>query len=350
MAIALPNLQYLALLSDDTGVIQHAVESIPNRSTGYCTDDVSRAFMAALAYQRLMPEDALAQKLASTYLSFLQNAQLEDGRFHNFMDYDRTWLDDVGTHDSCGRAMWSLGYGMRYAPNEAWQRVCHRLLERAVACVEWLDHPRAQAYAMIGLAHACTVHADPRMRAALRALAQASVDRYERVHDDVWDWFEPVMTYDNARLPEALLRAGKELGEERFVEVGLQTLAFYEGVTIEDGIYVPIGNEGWYPRGGRRARYAQQPLEAVGLVDAELAAFAVASEPSYLVSAELGVAWYHGKNSRGAVMVANGGGCFDGLSADGVNRNMGAESSLSYLAASYALAAQRGTRLRIAAR
>ncbi|MHB8146742.1 MAG: glycosyltransferase, partial [Vulcanimicrobiaceae bacterium] len=124
-------------------------------------------------------------------------------------------------------------------------------------------------------------------------------------------------------------------------------LAFYESVTIEDGIYVPVGNQGWYPRGGERARYAQQPLEAVALVDAELAAFAVAPEASYLANAELGLAWYHGKNSRGAVMAANGG-CFDGLSADGVNHNMGAESSLSYLAASYSLADHRGTRLRIA--
>ncbi len=349
MAIALPTLEYLALLSDDTGVIQHAVESIPNRSTGYCTDDIARAFMVALAYQRVIPQDALAQRLASTYLSFLQNAQLEDGRFHNFMDYDRTWLDDVGTHDSCGRAMWSLGYGMRYAGDEAWQRVCARLLERAVACVEWLEHPRAEAYAMIGLAHACAVHAEPRARAALRALGQASVARYERERADDWEWFEPVMTYDNARLPEALLRAGKVLGEQRFIDVGLRTLAFYESVTIEDGIYVPIGNDGWYQRGGERSRYAQQPLEAVGLVDAELAAFAALPDAGRLARAELGLAWYHGKNSRGAVMAANGG-CFDGLSEDGVNHNMGAESSLSYLSASYALAAQRGTSLRIATR
>ena len=349
MAFPLPDLQYLALLSDGTGVIQHAVESIPNRSTGYCTDDISRAFMVALAYQRLAPKDPLAQRLGSTYLSFLQNAQLPDGRFHNFMDYDRRWLDDVGTHDSCGRAMWSLGYGMRYAADEAWQRVCGRMLDRAVECVEWLDHPRAQAYAMLGLAHACAAHAEPRVHAALRALGEVLMARYDAARADDWEWFESVMTYDNARLPEALLRAGQALGEERFVQVGLSTLAFYESITIEDDIYVPIGNDGWYPRGGERSRYAQQPLEAVGLVDAELAANAVAPHAGCMARAELGLAWYHGKNSRGAVMAA-GGGCYDGLSADGVNHNMGAESSLSYLAASYALAEQRGTGLRIATR
>jgi hypothetical protein len=125
-----PSLEHLVRLSDDTGIIQHATELVPNRSTGYCTDDVARAFMVALMYLRLRPEDPTAQRLANVYLSFLFDAQIEgDGRFHNFMDYNRTWLDEIGTNDSCGRAMWGLGFGMRFAPDTASRRVCRAIFE-----------------------------------------------------------------------------------------------------------------------------------------------------------------------------------------------------------------------------
>jgi D-serine deaminase-like pyridoxal phosphate-dependent protein len=151
------------------------------------------------------------------------------------------------------------------------------------------------------------------------------------------------MTYDNARLPEALIRAGIALEVPRYTETGLRALRFYEDVTIESGIFVPIGNEGWYQRGRLRARYVQQPLEAVAMVDAELAAFDATQDAAHLSTAELALEWYYGKNSRG-VLMAHGGGCYDGLSENGVNHNQGAESTLAFLAAAYAMA-QRRTRV-----
>ena len=149
----LPPLDHLLAMTDDTGVIQHATETVPNRSTGYCTDDVARAFIVALMRLEIDPRDEAAHRLAGTYLAFLHDAQLEDGRFHNFMGYDRTWLDEVGTHDSVGRALWALGYGIRHAPEEGWRRLCRTLFERGMSSLEWLQYPRSQAYAILGLAH-----------------------------------------------------------------------------------------------------------------------------------------------------------------------------------------------------
>lgn len=327
------------------GVIQHALQNVPNRKFGYCTDDVSRAFMVALAYLRLAPSDKTAHRFASTYLAFLQHAQLDDGRFHNFMDYDRRWLDEIGTHDSCGRAVWSLGYGVANAPTQAWRRVCATLLDRTIPALESLEYIRSRAYAALGFAHAQSALNEAKYGDALRYLAGEIAASYRANAVDDWRWFEPIMTYDNARLPEALLRAGQALSDSAFGEIGLAALEFYESVTIENGIHVPIGNDGWYPRGGPRSRYVQQPLEACAMVDAALAAFDLTGEERHVAAAELALEWYYGKNSRGITM-ANAGGCFDGLDEEAVNPNMGAESTLALLSAAYTMAARRARVLR----
>ncbi len=326
------------------GVIQHATEDIPNRATGYCTDDVARALI--VVYQKLAidPGDAEALRLAPIYLAFLQDAQLPDGRFHNFMGYDRQWLDCVGTHDSVGRALWALGFGMRYAPRATWRRLCKKLLNKGLNSIDWLQYSRSQSYAIIGLAHA--LHASiadielPAYSEALRKLGGALKARFDATCVADWEWFEDIMTYDNARLAEAMVRSGTALADEDLKTTGLRALAFYERVTIEDGVFVPIGNEGWYPRGGPRARYSQQPLEAVSLVDAAMAAHEATGDPGFLGSAQMGLDWYVGRNSRGIAM-ANGGGCLDGLNETSVNLNMGAESTLAYLSAAYSVAALR---------
>jgi hypothetical protein len=340
-----PPLDHLAALSDDVGIIQHALESVPNRKTGYCTDDVSRAFMAALAHQRLAPNDKLSARLATVYLAFLEHAQMYDGRFHNFMDYDRRWSDEVGTPDSIGRAVWSLGYGIANAPVEPWKSVCATLLDRALPALDSLGYIRSRAYAALGLAYAYATVKEARYADALRAIAGDMLADFEATATDDWTWYENSMTYDNARLPEALIRAGQVLETPRLQDVGLRTLAFYESLTTENGIHVPIGNEGWYRRGGTRARYAQQPLEASAMVDAELAAFDLTGDVSRFAAGELALEWYYGGNSRGVVM-AQGGGCYDGLEEEAVNHNMGAESTLAFLAAAYAVAGRRARVLR----
>lgn len=333
----LPPLDHVVALSDDTGIIQHATFSVPNRSTGYCTDDVARALIVALMRLALVPGDRDATRLASTYLAFLHDAQLDDGRFHNFMSYGREWLDEVGTHDSCGRAMWSLGFAMRFAPQPAWRELSATLFDRALSCIDWLAYPRAQAYALIGLAHAAAARDRTQYRATIELLAALSRARLREAATDRWHWFEDILTYDNAKQPEALILAGQALGNDAMAADGLAALDFLESVVFEDAVFVPIGNDGWYPKGGPRARFAQQPLEAAAMVDAELAAFAFDARPRRLAAADRAHAWFHGKNALGLAMVAAGG-CYDGLEPGGVNANMGAESTLAHLASAYAMA------------
>lgn len=344
-----PSLDHLIALSDDVGVIQHAVTDLPNRDTGYCTDDVARAFIVAIASTHFDRLREPAMRLSRIYLSFLHHAQREDGLFRNFMGYDRTWLDDVGTEDSNGRAIWSLGYGLRYAPKEEWRGICRMMLERALPHVASMEHLRSRAYAAIGLTHAYEAldrkHAG--IEAVLRSIAQSLVVHRDAARTEDWDWFQDRMTYDNARLPEALIRIGSVLDERAWVEAGLKTLDFYESVVIEGGVFVPIGNDGWFARGGTRARFGQQPLEATAMVDACLEAYGLTGLLRYLRTAEAAFAWFHGSNSE-KLEVVSGAGCRDGLEENWVNANMGAESTLAYLASALAVAQPSRNVLRIA--
>jgi hypothetical protein len=344
-----PSLDHLVAMTDDTGIAQHAVLDVPNRSTGYCTDDIARGFIVAClaaSHDRLR-DDAL--RLARTYLSFLHDAQLPDGRFHNFMSFDRRWLDEVGSEDSIGRAIWALGVGMHCAPKPSWRALCDEMVTRAIPRVLELTHIRARVYAALGLTQVYDASGRTRepLAAALRALGDSLLADHAAASTSGWDWFEDSMTYDNARLPEACLRLGMVLEDQRLVEVGLQTLEFYESVTIEDRTFVPVGNMGWHGRDAKRARYGQQPLEAAAMIDAALVAQAATGEAQYRRLAEAALEWFYGRNSRDTVM-ASGGGCFDGLEELGVNRNMGAESTLAYLAGALVMAQPATEVLRIA--
>lgn len=347
----LPALDHLAALSDDVGIIQHAVYDVPNRATGYCTDDIARALIVAIAASEHEATREQALVLGRRYLAFLVDARLSDGRFHNFMSYARVWLDDVGTHDSIGRAIWGLGYAVRFAPLAGWCEVSRGLLAAVLPHAATLSHVRSRAYAAIGLAHARAA-LGPRadgaaLEAPLRSIGDDLVARHAACADAHWDWFEDEMTYDNARLPEALLRIGTVLDDRAYVSLGLRTLDFYESIVMENDVFVPIGNAGWYRRGGRRARFAQQPLEAMSLVDVALAAEAASGDARYRALADAGLQWFFGRNSCAAALIVSGG-CCDGLEEDGPNRNMGAESTLAYLASAFALAPVDATALRIA--
>lgn len=294
--------------------------------------------MVAVAYANLFPRDAQSRRLASIYLAFLHHAQLDDGRFHNFMDYDRRWSDDAGGQDCLGRVIWALGYGVAAAPDPTWRRVCGEMLDQALPAMSFAGNLRPLAYAIIGLSHAFTATEKTQYRDTIERLAAPLREAFTHEATAEWQWFEEAMYYDNARLCEATMRAAHALGRSDLRDIGLASLDFYTGVTTENGVHVPIGNDGWYRRGLTRARYAQQPLEAAAMVDAQLAAFQLTGNDAHLASAELAMAWYSGKNSRGIVMAHEGGGCHDGLEEHAVNYNMGAESTLAYLAAAYAMA------------
>jgi len=344
----LPVLDHLVTMTDDVGIFQHARFDIPNRSFGYCTDDVARALIVAVEAARDRATEDPGAKLVTTYLSFLHDAQLHDGWFHNFMGYDRRWQDLRGTEDSFGRAVWGLGHCVARAPRDAWRAVASELLVAALPHVAQLGHLRSQAYAALGLAAVAGAEpGDSRIAAALRAAVTPISNAYRAVATTDWRWCEETMTYDNGRICEALIRGGVALGDYALLREGLEMLAFYAGIVVEDGMFVPIGNHGWYPRGGERARFGQQPLEAAALVSAALAAQAATGHAHYRTLARVAGDWYFGRNTHGFLMVTNGG-CRDGIDASGVSPNMGAESTLAYLMSAIALAEAQPLGLRLA--
>jgi hypothetical protein len=343
-----PVLDHLVTMTDDVGMFQHARFDVPNRSFGYCTDDVARALMVAIEATRDRATEQIGARLVTTYLAFLYDAQLPDGWFHNFMGYDRRWQDNRGTHDSLGRAIWGLGHCIARAPRDAWRRVAREQLHAAIPHVSGLPHLRSLAYSALGLAAVATAEpADARITDALRAAVAPISAAYRAVATPEWRWCEEMMTYDNARLCEALIRAGVVLGDHALVREGREMLAFYAGIVVEDGMFVPIGNDGWYRRGGPRARFGQQPLEAAALVSASLAAHAATGDAAYQTLAGIAGDWYFGRNTHRFLMVTNGG-CRDGIDPTGVSPNMGAESTLAYLMSAISLADSQHESLRIA--
>ena len=341
-----PALDHLVTMTDDVGVFQHARHSIANRSFGYCTDDVGRALIVAVEASRRRSTEAVGAKLVSTYLGFLYDAQQADGWFHNFMGYDRRWQDARGTEDSFGRAMWGLGYAAARAPRESWRTVARAMFEAGLPHIAELPHLRSRAYASLGIATLAAAAPHPALDATLRdAVGPIAEAYYARATPD-WRWCQDELTYDNARLCEALIRAGNRLCDARFTQAGLEMFAFLAAIVIENDAFVPIGNDGWYPRGGMRARFGQQPLEAASFIDAALAAQAVSGDVRDRRAAETAYAWFFGRNTHNAIMVENGG-CRDGIDEFGTSENMGAESTLAYLMSAVTLAEERRNDLRL---
>lgn len=319
-------LDHLILLTDDTGIIQHATFGIPDRRFGYATDDAARALVVVLKHYDQFGDEA-ALGLASKYLSFLSYAQLPDGRFHNFMSYARDFLDEQGSEDTLGRALWGLGTAVRYGPTEGMRAVARNLFERAMEVLEF-EHPRAMAYAMCGLYNFLHRYdGAPPVRRKLADLAQQLAALYERSRAADWRWFGDELTYANAKIPEAMLLAYRATGDERFKQIGFESIEFLLEQTYRDGRFDFIGNQGWYLRGGERAVLSQQPIEASYTAEACLVAYEVSGEQRYSELAQAAAEWLLGRNRLGVRLYDFAtGACADGLNPHGPSLNQGAES------------------------
>lgn len=340
------NLKHLFVLTDDTGILQHATRSTPDLHHGYCTDDNARALIAGVKLWALPCElwDS-GQPLAYSpdqlliamqrYLAFLAYAfNAEAGRFRNFMQYDRTWLEKVGSEDSHARTIWALGKAVHLAPNDDIRQLADELLRRALPAVERFEHLRPRAYALIGLDEYLVARGEAELAPPLReSMAEQLLEIWQQHATSDWPWWEDWLTWGNAKLPHALLVAGSSLSRPDMVEAALKALSWLLDVqTGHQGQLSIIGNNGWYFRGRRRARYAQQPIEAKGLVQVCLAAATVTGERRWADQACRCFEWFLGRNDTHLSLYnAQTGGGQDGLGAGGVNANQGAESTLAYL-------------------
>ena len=324
---------HLDRLTDSTGLIQHAIFSIPRRESGYTTDDNARALRLCARLWSQRPEERMLSRV-TTYLSFLEFARGTGGGFHNFMNYQRNWLDTEGGGDCQGQAVRALAEVLGSDLPEDYRLIARELIERLLPTLADLRSIRAQAYIILAWGHLWTAGVkdlDPLENVAWFA-ARRLVECYQRSVRPDWQWFESRMTYANAVLPHALFVAAKRWPKETFLEVAEASFAFLDQETTFENFFWPIGSSGWYPHGEEKALYDQQPVEAVTMAEAALAAYALRNEEKHLATFRRAYDWFHGQNSlRQSLTDAQSGACCDGLHSSGANRNQGAESTLAYL-------------------
>lgn len=326
-------LDHLDRLTDSTGLIQHAIYNVPRRESGYTTDDNARALRLCTRLWGHRPDDRMLDRV-TTYLSFLEFARTLGGGFHNFMSYDRRWLDSEGSGDCQGQAVRSLAEVFGSDLPADYRALAGELIESLLPTLANLRSLRAQAYIVLAWDHLSAEagrHIEPLENVAWLA-ARRLLENFQHSRRPDWPWFESRMTYANAVLPHALFIAARRWPTEPFLAAAQQSFDLLDEATTVDDFFSPIGSNGWYPHREDKASHDQQPVEAITMADAALAAFDALHEPRYLATFGRAREWFHGKNSsRQAIAIASLGSCCDGLHPTGVNRNQGAESTLSFL-------------------
>ena len=326
-----PALQHLRHMTDDTGLIQHAKFILPDRNHGYCTDDNTRAVLAMLKYYRQY-SDPEALRLLNIYLSFVCHAQREDGTFHNFMTYDRQWVEAEPKHDALGRALWAFGSVIEQPPYKEVTPIIKDFFDRSLPHVSQ-QSPRGMAYAIFGM-RSYLRHfpgASDVKRHMLHA-AETLVNLYHHYADTEWNWFEDILTYDNAVLPHALFEAYLTTANETFLDIATKTCDYLLEKTFTGEHFSFVGCNGWYPRGGAKAQFDQQPLEAVSTAMMLRGAYEATDNPNYLKLQKKAFDWFLGENDLSIPLYDfRTKGCSDGLEKNGVNLNQGAESMLSFM-------------------
>ncbi|MBK8589079.1 MAG: glycosyltransferase family 4 protein [Sandaracinaceae bacterium] len=337
-ALPATNLSHLAALTDDTGLLQHACYAVPRYDEGYCVDDNARALLT-LTHIAASRTDGppFVRRLGMRYLAFVRHAlDVETGRFRNFMTYERTWTERFGSEDSHARCLWALGTVIARTPGLGERALAAELFDAALPVVSEFSSPRAWAYTILGIverANSKRPHVGSEELGAVLALRL--LDLYQRSHHGDWLWFEDSVTYCNARMPQALIVAGKWLGHEEMLATGLRSLEWLaDAQTTEDGLFAPVGSNGFHVRGGTKAVFDQQPVEACGMVAACLEAYRATGDRQWLRRGRQAFAWFMGKNQLDQPLYdLSTGGCRDGLHEDRPNENQGAESTLSFIMA-----------------
>ncbi len=328
-------LDHLRHMTDDTGMLQHALFTVPNYREGYTTDDNARALMVSALLEELGLGEA--PDLASRYLAFLWHAfHPESGRFRNFMSYERRWLEDVGSDDSHGRALWALGTMLGRSNAPALHSMAGRVFELALPAIADTTSPRAWAFALVGLHEYMRRFDGDRRASQIRDLLGGRLlALYRQNRTDDWRWFEDSLSYCNAVLPHALLLCGRSMKDDAMTQAGLESLRWLSDLQRDEAKgrhFVPIGSNGFYRRGETRARFDQQPVEAQASISASLEAYRETGDRRWQADARRAFEWFLGRNDLNLPLYdPTTGGCRDGLHPDRPNENQGAESTLAFL-------------------
>jgi glycosyltransferase involved in cell wall biosynthesis len=334
---ALPdvNLNHLLNLTDSTGILQHATYNIPNRNEGYTTDDNARALLVSILNRNIF-NDPQSVNLLNLYLSFILHAFNEEtGLFRNFMAYDRTWLEESGSEESNANVVFVTGYVIKNPPFDHSLGIAKMIFDRVINNTLLFQSPRAFALILMG----CIFYLDRfsgarEVRKVCRTFAEKLSELYKENSTEKWKWFEPIATYNNGRLPQALLMAGKFLKNKEYIFQGLECLNWLYDVQYdkENKHISLIGNNGWLVKGKEKAKYDQQPVEIPALIDACYQAYQITHDKQWITKLGILFSWFLGNNDRHEHLYDYiTGGCFDGLSSSVTNKNQGAESTIAWL-------------------
>jgi hypothetical protein len=324
---------------DHNAVLQHVKFSVPARREGYTVDDNARALVFAVKAQTLWPSERLSD-LQRKLIGFLLLMQSEDGQLHNLMDFSQRIIDQPADGDHLGRTIWAAGAVMNSNSPSGMKASSRLIFDRALPWARASTSPRTKAYSCLGLAERLHADAeDSNLKANLKELADGLLGLYNKNHAQDWKWFENILSYDNARLSQALLVAYQLLDEQEYLDVAQESLQFLENVTTIDGTYVPIGSKGWYVKGGDRALYDQQPIEAGAMVEATALAYRLTRSAGHEKALRQALGWFLGVNTKSvSVYDESTGACHDGITPEGLNENQGAESIVAFLLAAEAFA------------
>ncbi len=320
-------------MTDSTGMIQHAIYNIPRRESGYTTDDNARALRLCTRLYAGNSDDRMLERV-TCYLSFMEHAAREDGGFHNFMSFQRQWLDTTGCGDSQGQAVLALAEVLGSELPQGFRDLARELIDRAIPVLANLTSLRAHAYVV--QAWASLSRAGVAGVGSLENVARHSVDQladaWSHSHRLNWPWFEPQMTYANAILPHAMFDAAERWSDESFHSIAEQSFAFLDRTTTTDDVFWPVGNDGWNSEHDEKSLYDQQPVEASTMAAAAMAGLRFGKDQGYRGAFRKAYGWFFGQNALQYPMADfESGSCLDGLESTGVNRNQGAESTLAYL-------------------
>jgi len=333
-AIPAMRIGHFLSLCDSTSILQHAVHSVPNRAHGYCVDDNARALLFASTLSN-SGEAHLSETITARFAAFIQHAWNPDTRrFRNFMSYDRQWLEESGSEDSHGRALWALAECARKDTDPSRRRWAAALFNTALPTVEAFRSPRAWAFALLGLDAFCAQTGGDLIANRLRRLlAEKLMTALSAVESGDWVWFEDVLAYDNARLSQALIQTGITTETLAYVESGLRSLRWLMSLqTAPTGYFRPVGTKSFGRIRQKPEAFDQQPVEAAATISACLAAWQADGSAEWPAGAMRAFGWFLGENDLQTALIDPGtGSCSDGLHPDRPNENNGAESVLSYL-------------------
>lgn len=329
------NLEHLKTMTDDTGIFQHAIFTVPNLDHGYCTDDNARALVVAAMGKRFLVNNRVwFEELSGRYLRFLYYAfNATTGRFRNFMDYSRQWLEEEGSEDSHGRAVQGLGKAISVLENPGQMAMATKLFSQSIGCLDSLVSPRAIAYSLVGIhAYLTKFSGDSEVRRVRDILAGKLFRQFTEQATESWPWLEHYLTYSNGSLSQALLQSGQSMQNEEMIVMGTRSLKWLLEIQTRDGHFTPVGNRDWYQKEESVSRFDQQPIEANIMIDACVEAYNVTHDLTWIDSAVTCFNWFLGHNDLNMSLYdPKTGGCRDGLMSNGINQNEGAESSLAWL-------------------